>query len=204
MFLFGGWLSRHYELSISLESTSSSDMAEGRYEPHYRQVDGPQLVLLFVGSSTCLWSNDSRLPEALETLKVQLSEHARKHGLQFRAIGVSVDWRSDDGVQYLAGLGAFDEISIGSNWTNSTLLDYVWERGGIVATPAVFVYRHELLMQGDSAGIQQMRRDAGELMLFRTGLPEILALTELGPDRYLSDVVPMGQTKPAIEERHGS
>lgn len=145
-------------------------------------------MLLFVGSSTCPWSTHPDLPEAVEALKVRLAAYAQERGLTFRAIAVSVDWVTENGVQYLGTLGAFDEIAVGGNWANSVLLDHVWERGGRASTPSVFIYSRRVVQEADSVLLEGLGREAEALLVSRSGLPDIRTLAELGPDRFLAGV----------------
>lgn len=185
VFGVGLWLSLTHDLTVRLERVAVAGPAGVVYEPLYRQAQGPEIVLVFVGSSRCAWSNDQDLPPALEALKVRLAQHAREAGLAFRALGVAADWGSERGVAYLTAFGAFDEISTGSNWTNSALLDHVWEAGVTVATPAVFVYQQVLEIDSDSVSIRGMSRKERRLLAYRTGLPAIRALAEADPAAFL-------------------
>lgn len=191
VFLSGIWLSRHYDLSVSLDAVVPAAAAsEDSYRPGYTRTEGPHLVFLFVGSSRCRWSTDPELPGAVEALKLELAAYAGERDLAFRALGVSVDWVPSKGLDHLATFGAFDEVSVGVNWANSTLLHHVWERGLGLATPAVLVYRHELQVEGDSlsGAVVHMARADEQLLLSRTGFDEILRLAELGPDEFLSGI----------------
>jgi len=185
-FFFGGfWLSRHFSLTVSLNPFVPPETLEGRYQPVYRQDEGTQLVLLFVGSSSCPWSNDPVLPQAIETLKLRLAEFSHAHGFGFRAIGVAKDWNLESGVRHLTRFGAFDEVSIGSNWTNTVLLDHLWERGITASTPSISLFRQDLVLRGDSLGVSSLFREERALLLVRRGLSEILALAGREPVSYL-------------------
>lgn len=186
VFSSGLWVSNRYDVSVARAETE--EVGEGAivYQPTYRRSVGPQLALLFVGSSTCPWSTDPDLVPVLEALKRQLADYSESRGLGFRALAVSVDWVPERGLDYLASLGAFDEIAVGGNWANSVLLDHVWERGASVVTPAVFLYYRELVQEADSALLAGMERRDEKLLTFRNGLQEIRALVDLGPERFLA------------------
>lgn len=188
VFLGGIWLSRQYDLNVSVEPVARAAAASAdAYVPDWTRTEGPHLVLLFAGSSSCRWSTDPELPDAVESLKLQLAQYAGERAMAFRAIGVSVDWDTARGLEHLATFGRFDEVATGGNWANSALLDHVWERGYTMATPGVFVYLREVGVEADreSDALASMRRARDELLLVRTGLDEIQQLVELGPERFL-------------------
>lgn len=150
IFLTGIWLSQRYELNVSLARVSPDTSAIHQYRPEYRRAAGPQLVLLFVGSSSCRGSNDPELPPLIGSLKADLADYAAERDMGFETYGVAVDWATDEGIQHLASFGEFDEVAVGNNWMNSILLDYVWELDQPLATPAVFVYQQQPQVDADT------------------------------------------------------
>jgi hypothetical protein len=52
-----------------------------RYVPSQQRLAGPQILLVFLGSSTCMYSNDPDLPGAVEALKPELQGCRRGSGL---------------------------------------------------------------------------------------------------------------------------
>ena len=155
---------------------------------------GPELVFVYVGSSSCTWSTDPALPPALERLKVDLAEFARERAWGFRATGIAVDWQTAQGVGYLDDFGLFDEISVGYNWQNSTLVKYAWDEGIHPATPAVLIYTQELVLEGGDLDPMRIAEEGRTLLLHRTGLEAIRTLAEIGPQRFLSGRVPEAST----------
>lgn len=62
----GMWLSSRYSLDIQMtraDQDVSGPFSEHQYRPSYRTDDGTELLLLFVGSSSCRWSNHSSRPD---------------------------------------------------------------------------------------------------------------------------------------------
>ena len=151
---------------------------------------GPELVLVYVGSSSCTSSKDPELPPAVERLKVDLAMFAQDRQWGFRATGIAVDWRTAQGVSYLDDFGTFDEISVGYNWQNSTVVKYAWDEGIHPATPAVLIYTQELVLEGGDLDPMRIAEEGRTLLLHRTGLESIRALAEVGPQRFLSGRVP--------------
>ena len=193
-FFAGGlWLSQRYDLSVALEPVpraSATAPDTDAYPPRYSREVGPERVFVYVGSSSCTWSNDPGLPPAVERLKVELAGFARDRQWGFRTTGIALDWRTAQGVTYLDTFGLFDEISVGYNWQNSTVVKYAWDEGIHPATPAVLIYTQELVLEGGDLDPMRIAEEGRTLLLHRTGLESIRALAEVGPQRFLSGRVP--------------
>lgn len=125
------------------------------YEVGYPTPEGEQLVMVYFGMSSCSWSNAKGLPEAIEEVRRALREKARKKGWSFVAVGVALDWSVEEGLGHLRKLGHFDEVSVGSNWTNSMAIRYLWEDfPGPAATPQVVVLKRTVGMrEGGTGGV---------------------------------------------------
>ncbi len=175
-----------YDLIIALESVAvATEADDGTYQPAYERTEGPQLVLLFVGSSTCSVSADPELPDLIERLKLMVSEYADRNGLAFRASAIAVDWWPERGLRFLEPFGAFDEVSVGGNWTGHGLIRQTWDHGLEPATPGVYILRRELVVEGDSLNLARLGLDDEQLLLHRQGMPDLRALAELPVERYL-------------------
>lgn len=57
--------------------------------------------MIFMGSSTCPFSNHSTLPRLIEDAKLNLQRKALDLGLPFNIIGMSIDWVTSDGIAHL-------------------------------------------------------------------------------------------------------
>lgn len=101
-------------------------------------ADGPQLRLVFLGSSTCGASTDPDVAQAIGEAISQLKGIASREGYRFVAVGISVerDWRA--GVAFLEEFGQFDEIVSGGGWDNLGSR-YVRTFLGPRATPQIVV-----------------------------------------------------------------
>ena len=58
------------------------------YVPAYTTITGRELMLVYIGSSTCGFSNAEPLPRIIEDIKLGLQRRADELGIQFSATGV--------------------------------------------------------------------------------------------------------------------
>lgn len=105
------------------------------YVPDYEFRSGEELVLVFIGASFCGAQRAPGFPAAVERAKMELAAQARARQVQFRAHAVSLDWKPAEAMAFLSHFGAFDEISIGSNWLNDGAVHYIWR--DLPSEPAV-------------------------------------------------------------------
>lgn len=96
------------------------------YTPAYRFRTGKEVVMIFVGTSTCRASTEKGFPEVLERVKLAAQRRATAEGKQFRVIGVAIDNDPEVGLGFLRKFGKFDELSLGGNWVNQDVVRYVW------------------------------------------------------------------------------
>lgn len=106
------------------------------YTPSGTLSSGTEVVLVYVGSSTCAWSNVPRLPKLVEELKLTLQARAKSEGKTFFTVGVARDLESDRGLRHLEDFGTFDEVMSGGSWINTGILKYIFDDlPGPAATP---------------------------------------------------------------------
>lgn len=67
----------------------------------------------------------SGMVDAVRNMKAALERQAQSSGRHFIARGVSLEGSVVEGLHHLEALGAFDEISVGGNWTNSSVVRYL-------------------------------------------------------------------------------
>ncbi len=67
--------------------------------------------MVYIGSSTCGYSNDSSLPKLIDDAKIKLQRMAIRQGWSFSAIGVSRDWIPEQGVDHLGKFGGLTKSS---------------------------------------------------------------------------------------------
>jgi hypothetical protein len=154
-----------------------------RYIPTMRALPGPELVLVFIGSSTCGPSNQRELPGQVEQLKLALQRRARTSGRSFTTLGIARDWDTDAGIRHLNRFGRFDEVIAGRNWLNTGLLRYVWEDiPGQAATPQLLVLERRLVDRRSNEAADGIVRDE-RLLVRKVGSAEI--------ERWLAQSAPM-------------
>ncbi len=181
LFLVGVWLSVRYDVALSVEPTPGATADDGRYLPAYRRVAGPQILMVYVGNSQCVWSEDASLPDAVERIKVRLAEQAEKQGMSFKAVGVALDWQAEAGLEHLENFGRFDEISSGYNWANTLALEYLWsDREVSPSTPQILVYERYLVAPRDSTDPLLYAEEGPRRILVKRGLAEIVDWAESG------------------------
>lgn len=130
---------------------SAKNSIEQKYTPSWENELGDQLLLVYIGSSTCGACNVEYLPQLVEDLKIMLEEKSQEYAFSFKVVGVSKDWVVNEGLNHLNKFGQFDEISTGSNWLNSAIIKYVWQDFlGDPATPQLVVVKRKMNNIGTS------------------------------------------------------
>lgn len=132
--------------SASLKpAPDTSASRPGAYVPDYEFHSGEEIVLVFIGASFCGAQHTPGFPEVVEKAKVALARDAQARRVQFRAHAVSLDWKPAEAMAFLAHFGAFDEISIGSNWLNDGALRYIWrDLPSEPAVPQLVIVRRQI------------------------------------------------------------
>ena len=108
------------------EALRAPESAHALYTPSYRWATGKEVVMVFVGNSTCRASKEKGFPDAFERAKVAAARRARAEGKQFRVIGVALDIDPEVGLAFLRRFGKFDELTLGGNWMNQDAVRYIW------------------------------------------------------------------------------
>jgi hypothetical protein len=171
----------HFDVALSINRAEHVTDGGARYIPNHEIRTGPQLVMVYVGSSTCPWSNHPELPAAVERIKYQLWRYAESRELSFKAIGLTVDWSPRHGIDHLDRFGLFDEVASGYGWGGNMQLRYLWSEGGAIpSTPQVIVYARRFTApvgSGDSLtyGEKDRRTVAG-----RRGWQDIISWADSG------------------------
>jgi hypothetical protein len=145
------------------------DWASGGAYRYSARLEGEELLLVFIGASTCLASNDSRLPRWVEGAKASVAAKAEAAGLGFATAAIGLDRDATVGTRFLRKFGRFDEVSSGRAWVNMGAARYLFETlPGAAATPTVLVSQRTILRDSDSVTIADER-----LLLRKVGLVEI-------------------------------
>lgn len=109
------------------------------YIPEYRKDYIQELNFVYIGSSTCKYSNIAELYTAIDSIKTILSESSKKLGLGFSTIGISAEWSPVTGLNHLDKFGEFNELILGNSWNNTGIIRYVGEMANEASTPQIIV-----------------------------------------------------------------
>jgi hypothetical protein len=106
-----------------------------------RHRERRELVLVYLGRPSCGFCQDPAYRLLLQEAKERLAEKARALRMPLRTIGVSAGRSVAEGVVFLEEAGAWHEIIVGSDWSNSGVIEHVWsvaEAKGRVPQVVVF------------------------------------------------------------------
>jgi hypothetical protein len=146
------------------------------FSPRRQIAPGHEMVMAYVGASSCGPSNSPELPAVIETLKQALSTQAISMGMQFMTIGIAKDITASLGLQHLQKFGAFDEIAAGNAWYNNAARKYVSEDlVGLPATPQVVVTTRDVVEEGGGHKVMRER-----LVVRKVGVSEIANWVKAG------------------------
>lgn len=99
------------------------------HNPAILKETANELVLIYIGSSTCGASNDLELPLVLKDLSKKLSVMAHEKGYDYMTIGISSEQDIENGISHLEFTGIeYDEIAIGNGLGNLALQEYMWKQ----------------------------------------------------------------------------
>jgi hypothetical protein len=131
--------------AAQLGKGSAQETAVRAYVPDYELRKGKEIVLVLVGAAFCGAQREPGFPQAVEDAKLRVRDQAQARGAQFRAVAVSLDWKTDEALSFLEGFGAFDEVTVGSNWLNEGAQRYIWrDLPGPAAVPQLLVIEREV------------------------------------------------------------
>jgi len=111
-------------LSFLFVSTSAAAQAPD-YQPSQRLTDGPELVAVYIGATSCGPCQSPEVKGAVRAMKSLLAAQAKQRGMALTVIGVAEDWDVKRGATFLEPLGAFDQVVIGGNWTNLAVEQFI-------------------------------------------------------------------------------
>ena len=103
-----------------------------------------EIVVVYIGAGGV----DGAMAGLADSVRLAAARQITGPGRQFRLHGISIDPEVDAGVRDLARVGAFDEISVGGNWTNSAVVRYLGGDFGrdypTTAVPQVIVLERDI------------------------------------------------------------
>lgn len=137
-------------------------------------ASGTELVVVYMGSANCVWSNRDSVALAVREIKSTLADRAGERGHAFASLGVALDWSVEDGLGHLEKFGHFDEVAAGRNWLNHAAIDYLWKDvPGRAATPQVLVLKRSIRGPDDRAPGRRYVVGDPELVVRKVGYDEI-------------------------------
>jgi hypothetical protein len=94
-------------------------------------VEVTEVIAVYVGSI----GTDSLtgMAQVLSDMGTALRRQTASSGRGLIVRGVSIEPSVEGGIRHLSRLGAFDEVSVGGNWTNSAVVRYLGANDGRVS-----------------------------------------------------------------------
>jgi hypothetical protein len=149
------------------------------YRPGSVAVPGAEdeIVLVYLGSSSCGWSNLPEVSRAVRDAKVLVAAHARNAGMRFSTQGIALGVDASRGWAHLRKAGLFDEIAAGMGWANSGADKYVFGNlAGPASTPQLLVVQRSL---GTGPG-GRPKAESERVLVRKTGSNAILSWVSEG------------------------
>ena len=97
-----------FDVSWSIPVRDAED-----YVPSATLEEGEEIVLVYVGSSSCGWFQCPRDAGYIRDLKTHVRTQARASGRGFAAVGIARDAVAAQGIEHLEKFGGFDEVMAG-------------------------------------------------------------------------------------------
>lgn len=133
-----------------------------------------ELLMVYIGSSTCEPSNSRKVRQDVRELRTLLAGRAAAAGRSLVTVGVAIDGRAAAGMAHLRKVAPFDEVAAGGGWANAHALKYVWEEWpGIAGTPQIVVIDREIHVQRGGPGGVSYSRGAERMVARLAGAWEI-------------------------------
>lgn len=100
-----------------------SGVAAGRAASQRPETRKREVIVIYFGTQ----GTDSLtgMIDTLRKVRVALQHQAATSGQTVTMRGVSLEPSVEGGFRHLAGAGVFDEVSVGGNWTNSAVVQYL-------------------------------------------------------------------------------
>jgi hypothetical protein len=92
-----------------------------------------EVIAVYLGTE----GTDAGMTTTIREMRVALARQAAASGRRFLLRGVSLEGSVDAGLRHLATLSQFDEVSVGGNWTNSSVVRYLGADLGNTRTTAI-------------------------------------------------------------------
>jgi hypothetical protein len=110
-----------------------------------RVTVGHETILVLIGSSVCTFSKTQAVRDAFAHIVSQVRQQLRAaQDSMFSVVGVAVDWRAEDGLQYLRQFKQLDEVMAGRSWLGTGVDRYVREFNGDFRVPQILLLEREI------------------------------------------------------------
>ncbi len=143
-----------------------------------------EVLLIYIGSSTCLWANDPSLAPSIRAIVDSVSARAVRAKAHVTLVGVDLDpavGKAGKEMAHLRGITAFDQYVIGGRYLNVVARDAYW--GGLAGpsgTPQVVVVAQSIRRNHDPGEPLSLELGPRVLLARKVGLPEILEWARVG------------------------
>lgn len=120
-------------------------------------ASGQERVFVYIGSSTCRFSNIEGLEKVVGTIREHVRQSAQRDSRRFVTVGIAKDSHVRAGLDHLEKFGSFDEVMTGRGWANIGVLKYMFDQlPGPGATPQIIIVDREVVADG---GLWAMRNE---------------------------------------------
>lgn len=144
-----------------------------------------EVVLVYIGSSSCGWSNVPELPGLVERMKRDLRAWSTDRELGFLAIGIARDINVAAGLRHIESFASFDEVMAGRSWANVGVQKYVYgELAGPGITPQVVIIHRRIEYHGTG----KVAIESERVLARMAGLREITDWTVTGITGLATDL----------------
>jgi hypothetical protein len=107
---------------------------------------GDEAVLVYLGSSTCQFSNADDLPSLWARAQELVAASTSGGERRLTTVGIAKDRVVGDGLRHLEKIGSFDEVSVGRGWANMGVIKYVHsDHRGPAVTPQMLLLHRRIV-----------------------------------------------------------
>jgi hypothetical protein len=125
LFLIGVLYANEGNFTSSSDKEIITDLSGGDY-----------LRFVYIGSSTCQFSNNEHAHQLVKSLKTELKSLAQQYSINFISTGISIDGSTKQGIKFLKKSGNYSEIISGASNFNLGSIQYA---SGAASTPQILL-----------------------------------------------------------------
>lgn len=174
LFLVGMYLGLDKNKQNDLTAINRSSIPSGTY-----------VRLVFIGSSSCFYSNNPDTHRMVRVIKSELEKMLVEESIHFISTGLSFDHSHTNAVDYLQETGPYDELLVGGGAFNLGMIHYA---SGSSLTPMLLLFVESY--DTEPIGLNYSNfTDSQRLLKSYTGQYEIEEFYDLITNRPQNDVV---------------